>query len=109
MNSRWGLYAQASRGPVLLIALGVLCAIHQAGGVSLSRTWPLIIIVIGVLKLIERALLPPAPLPPQFPGQWASQTGGPGQYQYQGFTKTPGATGPAAQPPPNAPNGGTRP
>jgi hypothetical protein len=108
MNSRWGLYAQAIRGPVLLIALGILCAMHQAGVFSLGRTWPLIIIVVGVLKLIERAFLPPAPLPPQFPGQWAGQPGGPGPDQYQGFTKTSGAPGPAQPPPPSPPPGGAR-
>jgi len=107
MNSRWGLYAQASRGPVLLIALGMLCAMHQAGVFSLARTWPLIIIVVGVLKLIERAFLPPAPMPPPFPNQWAGQPGGPGPRQYQGFTKTPVAPGPA-QSSPNPPAGGTR-
>jgi hypothetical protein len=108
MNSRWGLYAQASRGPVLLIALGVLCAMHQANILSLSRTWPLIIIVVGVLKLVERSFMPPAPLPPQFPNQWAGQPGGPGPYQYQGFTPTPGGPGPTQSSPPNPPAGGPR-
>ncbi len=113
MNSRWGLYAQAIRGPVLLIALGVLCAVHQAGVLSLSRTWPLIIIVVGVLKLIERAFLP-APVPPPFPNQWSAQTASSGAYPYQGFTKTrsagtPGAAGPTQPPTPNPPTGGTRP
>jgi len=106
MNSRWGLYAQASRGPVLLIVLGVLCAIHQAGFFSLSRTWPLIIIAVGVLKLIERAFLP-APVPPSFPNQWAAQPGGPRPHQYQGFTKTSAATGPAQPSTPNPPAGGS--
>jgi hypothetical protein len=54
MNNRAGLYAQAIRGPVLLITLGALFAIHQAGILPFSRTWPLIIIMIGIMKLIER-------------------------------------------------------
>lgn len=112
MNSRWGFYAQAIRGPVLLIALGTLCAIHQAGGLSLSRTWPLIIIVVGVMKLIERAFLP-APPPPPFPGQWPGQAAGAGGASYQGFTRTPnagmpGGAGPTQPPGPNPPTGGTR-
>ena len=112
MNSRWGLYAQAVRGPVLLVALGVLCAMHQAGFVSLSRTWPLIIIVVGVLKLIERAFLP-APVPPPFPSQWAPQPASPGAYQYQGFTRTPGSGAPGTggstpSSTTNPPMGGTR-
>jgi Domain of unknown function (DUF5668) len=110
VNSRWGVYAQAIRGPVLLIALGTLCAIHQAGVLSLSRTWPLIIIVVGVMKLIERAFLP-SPVPPPFPGQWPGA--GPGGASYQGFTRTPGAGTPGAAGPsqsqgPNPPAGGTR-
>jgi hypothetical protein len=52
--NRAGLYAQAIRGPVLLITLGALFAIHQAGILAFSRTWPLIIIMIGVMKLIEK-------------------------------------------------------
>jgi hypothetical protein len=61
MNSRRALFAQAIRGPILLITIGVLFAMHQAGVLHFSRTWPLIIIVIGVLKLIERmAMLQPS-------------------------------------------------
>ena len=60
MNSRRALYAQAIRGPILLITIGVLFAMHQAGVLHFSRTWPLIIIVIGVLKLIERMAIPPS-------------------------------------------------
>ena len=64
MNSRGPLYAQAIRGPVLLIAIGVLFAVQQAGVLPLSRTWPMLIIIVGVLKLIERLAMPRAPFPP---------------------------------------------
>jgi hypothetical protein len=69
MNSRAALFAQAIRGPILLITIGVLFAVHQAGIISFGRTWPLIIIVIGVMKLIERMFAQspvqsPAPPPP---------------------------------------------
>ena len=65
MNNRLALIAQAVRGPILLITIGILFAIHQAGILSFWRTWPLIIIVLGVMKLIERmALQPQPPLPP---------------------------------------------
>lgn len=63
MNGRGALFAQAIRGPILLITIGVLFAMHQAGVLHFSRTWPLIIIVIGVLKLIERLALPQPPSP----------------------------------------------
>jgi hypothetical protein len=54
MNNRNALFAQAVRGPILLITVGVLFAIQQAGILPFSRTWPLIIIVVGIVKLIER-------------------------------------------------------
>ena len=54
MNNRVALFAQAVRGPILLITVGILFAIHQAGILPFYRTWPLILIVIGVMKLIER-------------------------------------------------------
>jgi uncharacterized membrane protein len=63
MNNRAALFAQAIRGPILLITIGVLFAMHQAGVLHFSRTWPLIIIVIGILKLVERLVIPPPPSP----------------------------------------------
>jgi hypothetical protein len=58
------LFAQAIRGPILLITVGILFAIHQAGVLPFSRTWPLVLIVVGVMKLIERTFTrPPSPPP----------------------------------------------
>lgn len=45
---------QAIRGPVLLITIGVLFTIDHFGPVGFNRTWPVILIVVGVLKLLER-------------------------------------------------------
>lgn len=67
MNNRAALYAQAIRGPIVLIAIGVLFAVHQAGVLPFSRTWPLLIIVVGVMKLIERWNAPPRPPSPPSP------------------------------------------
>ena len=69
MNARSLLIAQAVRGPILLITLGILFAFHQAGVISFGRTWPLLVIVLGVMKLIERMAAPPGafrqpPFPP---------------------------------------------
>ena len=61
MNNRAALFVQAIRGPILLITLGILFAMHQADIISFARTWPLIIIVIGFMKLIERMFIPPPP------------------------------------------------
>jgi hypothetical protein len=64
MNNRRALFVQAIRGPILLITIGVLFAMHQAGVLQFSRTWPLIIIMIGLLKLIERLAMPQVPVTP---------------------------------------------
>jgi hypothetical protein len=74
VNNRRALFVQAVRGPILLMTIGVLFAVQQAGILNFSRTWPLILIVIGVTKLMERAVsspppfLPPSPPPPPPPG-----------------------------------------
>lgn len=68
MNNRRALFFQAVRGPVLLITIGTLFAIQQDAGVSFGRTWPVLIIVIGLMKLLERtAAGPVAPYVPPMP------------------------------------------
>jgi hypothetical protein len=64
VNIRLALFVQAIRGPIVLITLGILFAIHQAGILSFGQTWPLILIVIGLIKLLERMVGKPGPVPP---------------------------------------------
>ena len=45
---------QAIRGPIMLITLGTLVAMDYFGVYGFSRTWPLLIIMFGVLKLLEK-------------------------------------------------------
>src|SRR5271155_3623022 len=68
---------QAIRGPIMLITLGTLVAIDYAGVYGFWRTWPILIIVYGILKLLERsAVKPPASYPGgSYPG--GSYPGGP--------------------------------
>jgi hypothetical protein len=49
----------------MLIALGTLVALDYFMGLAFSRTWPLLIILFGVLKLLERVV---QPVPPSNPG-----------------------------------------
>lgn len=42
----------AIRGPVMLIALGIMLAADQLGRVGIDRTWPALLILYGVLKLL---------------------------------------------------------
>jgi hypothetical protein len=48
-------FLSAIRGPVLLITLGVLLSIDHFGNLSFARTWPVLLIVFGVFKLMERS------------------------------------------------------
>jgi len=61
-----GNVIQAARGPLLLITIGVLIVIDYNTPFGFSHTWPILIIVFGVLKLLERVAGPPVP-PPQPP------------------------------------------
>ena len=44
---------RAIRGPVLLVTLGTLFLIDHSGGISFGRTWPVLLIVLGILRLGE--------------------------------------------------------
>jgi hypothetical protein len=59
----------AIRGPILLITIGVLFTLdHFVPNWGFDKTWPVLIIVIGLLSLMRRGLAPaPPPAPPTFP------------------------------------------
>jgi len=61
-------FVRAARGPVLMIALGVLFLLDQYASIHFSRTWPILFILYGVLKLVERLIAPPVPAPAPAPG-----------------------------------------
>jgi hypothetical protein len=55
---------RAIRGPAMLIAWGLLLAADQTDRISITRTWPAILILYGLFKLAERLLdRPPQPPP----------------------------------------------
>jgi len=62
VNNRTEQFFQAVRGPILLITVGILFALQQNGYMPVWRTWPIILIVIGIVKLLERAARPQLPL-----------------------------------------------
>ena len=43
----------AVRGPVMLVTLGLLMAADQLDRMSFSRTWPVLLILLGLFKLGE--------------------------------------------------------
>jgi hypothetical protein len=74
---RWGLvpsnrvYSHTERmrglvGPVVLVTVGLLSLIDDLGGPRWHRTWPVLLLAIGITKLLERQT-PPSP-PPAMPG-----------------------------------------
>lgn len=92
MNSRTALFFQAIRGPVLLIVIGSLFATQQAGGARVSQTWPLVLIVYGLLRLLERVYAPAPPMP----GAYVPPPTG-------GYAPPPPAGGQPYTPPPYTP------
>lgn len=80
-------------GPCVLLLLGVVALLHQADMVSWNIFLPLLLILIGVLKLAQRAALAAAGDEATYPGY----PGYPGpQYQYgAGVTPQTGAQTPA--------------
>lgn len=59
--NRTYMLVRAIRGPVLLIALGVLLMLQRFSDFSFHRSWPILVILFGVLKLAERAVLHAGP------------------------------------------------
>jgi hypothetical protein len=55
-------------GPSILLLLGVVALLHQADLVSWSIFLPLLLILVGVLKLAQRAALAAAGDEPMYPG-----------------------------------------
>ena len=45
---------RALRGPLMLMTLGILLAVHRFGDAQFYKTWPVLLIVLGVMKLLER-------------------------------------------------------
>ena len=65
MNS--AAYICAIRGPILLITLGALLASHRFLETSFWKLWPVLIIVLGLMKLLEMVAGRPAAAPPTAP------------------------------------------
>jgi hypothetical protein len=64
MNDTSYNLVQAIRGPIMLILLGTLVAMDYFGVYGFSRTWPILIIAFGLLKLLEKLVAHPMPQPP---------------------------------------------
>ncbi len=69
MNGNDVSLAHAVRGPVTLITLGILFALNNFTPYGFGQTWPVLLIVFGLLSLWGRGTAP-APAPPYPPRNW---------------------------------------
>ncbi len=54
---------RAIRGPIMVITVGVLFALNNFTPYRFEETWPVLIIVAGLLSLLGRSTAPPLPPP----------------------------------------------
>lgn len=70
MNDRWNYPGmRAVRGPIMVITVGVLFALGNFTPYGFEQTWPVLIIVAGLLSLLGRgpgALTQGPPNPPPY-------------------------------------------
>ena len=52
MNPQGQGLVRAVQGPIILITVGVLFTIQRVSGVGFGKTWPVLLIVVGLLKLL---------------------------------------------------------
>jgi hypothetical protein len=77
---------RAIRGPITLITLGALFALNNFTPYRFEQTWPVLLIVFGLLSLMKRSAQPPAPPAPPPP---------PRPYQATGYSQSPYSQPPA--------------
>jgi Domain of unknown function (DUF5668) len=56
------------KGPIILITVGVLFALQSFNIYGFDQTWPVLLIVIGLLSLLGRTSSPQGPAQPPNPG-----------------------------------------
>lgn len=61
------IFLQRIQGPAMLLTFGVAALLDQWDILNFGRSWPLYLIVLGILKLAQRAALANAE-PPSYPG-----------------------------------------
>jgi hypothetical protein len=94
---------RAIRGPITLITIGVLFALNNFTQYGFDRTWPVILIVFGLLSLLRRGThptgtgsVPGGPPPPPY---GYAPPGGYSRSPYVGGPATTPGSAPAPPPP----------
>ena len=88
MNGSGRSLVRAVRGPITLITVGVLFALNNFTQYSFDKTWPVLLIVFGLLSLMRRGM-EPAPPPPAPPPPFNFPPQAPGGYSRSTYTAPP--------------------
>ena len=92
--------ARSIRGPVTLITVGTLFALNNFTPYRFSETWPVLLIVFGLMTLLGRGMETPPPAPPPQQVYYPpTAPPGPGTYRQTPYPGTPptASPGPAAR------------
>lgn len=92
MNPRW-LLIRRLRGPAFLLMFGVTALLHEWHILSFGQSWPLYLVLAGVLALAERAAFEgsdPSQMPPQYPPYAGSYPPQPPPSGWQAAPSSPG-------------------
>jgi hypothetical protein len=123
MNGSNASIVRAIRGPLILITVGVLFVLNNFTWFQFDKSWPILLIVIGLLSILKRGVEPPRPVapppppppPPPYPGATYTQSPYAGQAPAAGPAKggfgssaPPRSAPDAPPPPPVTPEGGTQ-
>ena len=99
MSDHNGSVIRAIRGPVILITIGGLFALNNFTRYHFDQTWPVILIVFGLMSLLRRGVETSAPPPPPPPR--------PGGYTGTGYSQSPYSQTPPAPASPGSSGAGS--
>jgi hypothetical protein len=115
MNQDSAAFIRAIKGPVMMITVGALFALDNFTSLTFGRTWPVLLVVAGLLSLgrsAPRANVlrggsqyraqwgpprPPTP-PPPTSAPPINPTAGPGSYRGSTYEATPGSPSRGTEP-----------
>ena len=101
-----GYQSRRVMGPIILITVGVLFLLDELfpyRGWGIGHTWPIILVVIGAVKILERFFAPAAPALVQPPASPGAAPGNPTWQPPQQAWGQPVSPGGAQNPPAGTP------
>jgi hypothetical protein len=110
MRGQCDSLAHAIRGPLTLITLGVLFALNNFTPYGFDKTWPVLLIVFGLLTLVGRGTAQVPPPAPETPGAAPpppySYTPPASSYRQSAYTQPPAGNAPNEGAPAGTAKGG---